>query len=597
MSDAQDKLGNDTLISFRSGNSSINLDNHGNPPRQRDRGLGRDGGERGSQGRTEGSRVTFPRIVNGIDVDHDETGTPVIPWKIHQLSQEGHSFGDLESIEDLKYSNRHYALKVLRESRNLAPDEISLPGKVSRFVPPTLRSTTLRRYPILEQHDGHRAFFLYLLTTTFRDVETRNPVISAEQIARCYGDEAQKWRDQGNLKTSVILRRFSSDITYIEWSSPNHRLGDARTLQYIDLDDSLRKAWEEALSSPIGEDAVYFWSGRKRARVKTRQTEHREKLRERSRAQTPPCEDSKRWRDYLNARDPSLFESVLDRLPKAYCKVREDPEFRGQKREEAIRHLQAIEEQPIPIYGFSGNTVRLTALNPSLQTIDGDLRHILTEGWIELDLSSAQLAIAGKDWGVQKVVDFLSEGKSIWKDLSSFLSLPMRAKPALKKGLYSAVYGALENNILWFILEKAQYEGVDVPKERAKQFTEHPLVQELLEAREEQLDRIREDGGAENCYEQWIDYDGIEKKKPQRSILAQLNQAREMWLLEPVLRRAEEQDEGAKNWDVTLLQHDGFSIKVHNGQGKQVVETLQNAVAELAEHHGYPTRLEIESME
>lgn len=594
MTDPEDEPARGFLINVRSGKSHSNFDNHGNPSRQRDRGQGRDGGERGSQGRTERPKVTFPRIVN---LDYDETGSPTTPWKIHQLSQVGHSFGDLESIEDLKYSNRHYALKVLRESYDLAPDEISLPGKVCRFVPPTLRTKTLGRHPILEQHDGHRAFFLYLLTTTFRDVETRNPVISAEQIARCYGDEAQKWRDQGNLKTSVILRRFSSDVTYIEWSSPNHRLGDARTLQYIDLDDSLRKAWEEALSSPIGEDAVYFWSGRKHARVKTRQTEHQEKLRERSRAQTPPCEDSKRWRDYLNARDPSLFESVLNRLPKAYDKVRGDPEFRGQKREEAIRHLQAIEEQPMPIYGFSGNTVRLTALNSSLQTIDGDLRHILTEGWIELDLSSAQLAIAGKDWGVQKVVDFLSEGKSIWKDLSSFLSLPMRAKPALKKGLYSAVYGALENNILWFILEKAQYEGVDVPKERAKQFTEHPLIQELLEAREEQLDRIREDGGAENCYEQWIDYDGIEKKKPQRSILAQLNQAREMWLLEPVLRRAEEQDEGAKNWDVTLLQHDGFSIKVHNGQGKQVVETLQNAVAELVEHHGYPTRLEIESME
>ncbi|WP_157942276.1 hypothetical protein, partial [Salinibacter altiplanensis] len=245
---------------------------------------------------------------------------------------------------------------------------------------------------------------------------------------------------------------------------------------------------------------------------------------------------------------------------------------------------------------FSGNTVRLTALNSSLQTIDGDLRHILTAGWIELDLSSAQLAIAGRDWGISKVVDFLSEEKSIWENLSSFLSLPMKAKPALKKGLYSAVYGALENNIPRFILKKAGSEGIDVPEDKAERFTEHPLVEELLEAREEQLDKIREHGGAENCYGQWIDYDGIEKQKPQRSILAQLNQAREMSLLEPVLRLAEEQDEGLQAWDVTLLQHDGFSIKVHDGQEEQVVQTLQDAVGDLAERHGYPTRLEVESM-
>jgi len=597
MTDPEDEPARDLLINSRSGESHSNFDNRRNPGRKRDRGQGEAGEGTGSQGRARKPRIPSPRIVNGIDVDHDETGTPVIPWKVHQLSQEGHSFVDLDSLDDMNHSNRHYALRAIRRSLSLTSGEISLPGKVCRFVPPSLRAKTLARYPILEQYDGHRAFFLYIMTTTFRDDQTRNPVVSAEQIARCYGDWALKKQQDGNLKAWCILSRFSSDVAYLEWSEPRPSLGDARTIQHTGIDPSLSREWEKALNSPIDEDTVCFWSGKKRVHVPQTQGKSREKLRERSRAQEPPCEDSKQWRDYLNDRDPSLFESVLDRLPEAYDKVRKDPEFRGQKREEAIRHLRAIEEQPMPIYGFSGNTVRLTTLNSSIQTIDGDLRHILTAGWIELDLSSAQLAIAGKDWGVQKVVDFLSEGKSIWKELSSFLSLPMRAKPALKQGLYSAVYGALENNIRRFILRKAGSEGIDVPEDKAKRFKEHPLVQELLEAREEKLSRIQEEGGAKDCYGRWIDYDGIEKKKPQRSILAQLNQAREMWLLEPVLRLAEEQDEGPQAWEVTLLQHDGFSIKVHNGQGKQVVETLQNAVAELAEHHGYPTRLEIESME
>ncbi len=58
-----------------------------------------------------------------------------------------------------------------------------------------------------------------------------------------------------------------------------------------------------------------------------------------------------------NGCDPSLFESVVDRLPKAYKRVRNDPKFTGQKRAEAIRHLRAIEEQPMPIYGFGVNPI------------------------------------------------------------------------------------------------------------------------------------------------------------------------------------------------------------------------------------------------
>lgn len=585
----QDRQGDEssTLTHAESDISSINSDSQGGRSRKSDRG------EQGEAIREDLGKpwVSSPRIVN-----HADQGSPVIPWEIHQLSQEGHSFEDLDSLGDMSYSNRHYALRAIRRSLRLTSGEVSLPGKVCRFVPSSLRAKTLARYPILKQYDGHRAFFLYIMTTTFRDDHTRNPVVSAEQIARCYGDWALKKQQDGNLKVGCMLKRFSREVFYLEWSSPNHLQGDARTIQSSGIDPSLNREWEKALNSPIGEDAVCFWSGKKRVHISTQQQKCREKLRERSRQQEPPCEDSRRWRDYLNRRDSTLFESVQSRLPQAYKRVRRDSDFKGQKREEAFRHLRAIEEQPVPIYGFSKKTVRLKALNPSLQTIDGDLRHILTRDWIELDLSSAQLAIAGVDWGIPKVVEFLSEGKSIWKELASFLDLPIVVKPALKKGLYAAVYGALVENIPRFILSKANYENTTVTEEKAKQFTEHPLVEELLVARERKLKQIQEKGGEENCYGRMIDYSGIDKKKPERSILAQLNQAREMWLLEPVLSLAENQDEGEQAWEVTLLQHDGFSIRVHNGQEKQVVRTFKSAVADLAKDRGYPTRLEVESM-
>jgi hypothetical protein len=532
-------------------------------------------------------RVFPPRIVNC-----KLTGPPFISREERRLRRKGHSFDELETFEDLKYSNAYYAVRALRKSRKLTLSEISLPGRLCRFVPPDLRSYTLELYPILKEHDGHRAFFLYIMTTPFRDEETKNPVVSAKQIARCYGDWGLKKQNQGNLKTSCLLSRFSREVFYLEWSRPNKWRGDARTIQRTGIKTSLRSAWETALDSRIGDDAVGFWSGQKRAHI-----QRRERLRERSRDQEPPCKDSRRWRDYLNRRDPALFESVQNRLPQARKEVRQNSDFTGQKREEAIRHLRAIKEEPVPIYGFSNKTVRLKALNPSLQTIDGDLRHILTREWIELDLSSAQLAIAGRDWGLSEVVGFLSAGKSIWEDLASFLNLPMKVvKPALKKGLYAAVYGALVDNIPGIIKDKAEAEDFQFPEEKAKQFTEHSLVKELLKAREVQLNQIRKQGGKRDCYDRWIDYSGVSKRFPERSVLARLNQAREMWLLEPVLRLAEKQDEGEQAWEVALLQHDGFSIRVHHGQEKQVVQTLKSVVDGFAQHHGYPTRLEVESM-
>jgi hypothetical protein len=542
----------------------------------------------GIQGGGQGKpRVSSPRIVN-----FKLTGPPFIAQEERQLRRKGYSFEGLETFKDLKYDNRYYTLKALRKSRSLTKQEMNLPATVCRLVPPDLRSQTLDLYPTLEEHDGHRAFFLYLMTTTFRDEDTGNPVLPSGQIARCYGSYAQRKAKQGNLRTSLLLWRFKTEVTYVRWSKPNRWRGKARTLECIDLDDSLKRAWENALGSRVNDDAVHFWTGEKHSEARGR----REALKRRSREQEPPCEDSRRWRDYLNRRDPKLFESVLSRLPEAYEEVRQNDPFTGQKQEEATRHLRAIEEQPVPIYGFSEKTVRLKALNPSLQTIDGDLRHLLTRDWIELDLSSAQLAIAGTDWGIPKVIEFLSNGNSIWEELASYLSLPADVvKPALKKGLYAAVYGALVRNIPGFILDRAEYDQIDIPEDKAKKFTEHPLVRELLEARKDQLNRIRRNEGAKSCYGQWIDYEGIEKKKPERSILAQLNQAREMWLLEPVLSLAEKQNKAEQAWEVALLQHDGFSIRVHNGQEKQVVQTLKSAVADRAQFRGYPTRLEVES--
>jgi hypothetical protein len=73
--------------------------------------------------------------------------------------------------------------------------EIDLPASLPRLVSRGVREQTMQTYPILREHDGHRAFFLYVMNTPNRDDGehwgTGQPVIPWKKVARCYGKHVQ----------------------------------------------------------------------------------------------------------------------------------------------------------------------------------------------------------------------------------------------------------------------------------------------------------------------------------------------------------------------------------------------------------------------
>ncbi|MCS4197337.1 hypothetical protein [Salinibacter ruber] len=478
----------------------------------------------------------------------------------------------------------------VREARNI--DNLSLPANMSPFVTRGFKDAALEEYPILKEHQGHRTFFTYLLTTVFTDDDTGEIVIPYKTIARCYGQQTLEKAKNGNITTGVILNIFQSQVVdgFRYHDAYSASAGKARTVEHTGIDNSIIRAWEK--QDLLSEDLIDF------VRLKGKDSKNlRDELKERSGEENSPhCEDATEWRNYLNGRSSNLFTRAVK---ENYGEAREvAASFDGRrKQKQALRHLNAMAVQAQPIYGFSDNTVRLKSLNPSLATVDKDIRHVITQEWVELDLSSAQLAVAATEWEMTELRDFLANGGSIWDSLFDYLNLGYYAKGPLKKGLYSVVFGSPRFQIPENISDEAEEEGIDISSDTASKFLEHPIIEELLEERERRIEAIEENGGIrDDAYDRWISLEECTAQNPKLSLLAQVAQAREMWLLRPVLDLALEQenDRERHTWQVTLLQHDGFSV--HFTRSREYhLDRIKEAVKQRAERHGYPTELEVEN--
>lgn len=260
---------------------------------------------------------------------------------------------------------------------------------------------------------------------------------------------------------------------------------------------------------------------------------------------------------------------------------------------------------PMPVYLLSDYSVRLQAFGESLQGIDSDLRRLLyPSNWIELDLAKAQLAIAATDWGNLPTVTSYLEGAKrgemdIWGDLVRHVGLEdtKAVRKALKGGTYATVYGSGEENVLWE-MQKAYNEatGAWLEREAFRPFLTHPIIAELLDARESVLDEIRLAGGRHDCFGRYISMEACTHKPDnrERSVLAQVAQARELDLLTPVLDLAEAEDgEGRPAFQVVLYQFDGVTLSFWKERDMEKHLTrIKSDVERYADVCGYLTFLE-----
>jgi hypothetical protein len=202
------------------------------------------------------------------------------------------------------------------------------------------------------------------------------------------------------------------------------------------------------------------------------------------------------------------------------------------------------------LYQPADKTVRIFPYGERIVSLKSEVRRALTHGLIEGDLKSAQLAIAANLWNVTSIKEFLTQGGSIWEYL---YQLGSTNKDALKEVLYSLMFGMHHTGTAVQLTEI----GISY-----QNFAGLPLIKDLIHARNREMRRIREEGGATTCFGQRISINNSDKEpinEQIRSILAQCCQSMELKILLPVIELANK-NSGKHGFTVLLWQHDGFTL-------------------------------------
>lgn len=467
---------------------------------------------------------------------------------------------------------------------------------------PWFRRVALDTFPALRHDAAFRRYMGFLLFTSMRDSKTDYIITPASIIADCEGKLRQNL--SGNHPTYPFLKRFRKEVLpAFEWT--NHGEGCPRRVRHLGLPDDFARALDiELLTYTPAPNRVYFDTGEPRS------TRRRHKDRERSAKYVRdvcnsvaehPAEPVLK---YMNSRSPHSFARTVTRNLKEAHELAAALSRSG-KRNSALRTLRSIEEQPQPLYTPTslGRSVRLICPFDSMLNLQKDVRRVLTQDWAEFDLRNSQLAICSKLWEVDKVRHTLRTRGSIWGPLMEYLGVEPGSQPAailkpmLKEAMYAAQYGGDVRYIEYMIrsgidaLDLAASIGVSPQwaKNLPYRFIDFHVIAAMLEAREEQLAKIRKDRGALDCFNQWIP---ITQEKGDKSVLAIQAQAVELALLLPVFDVVSSSGDECQ---IMLWQHDGFSVSFRSEEKRERwTQRIVAAVNEEAERWGVPTELEVE---
>ncbi len=263
-----------------------------------------------------------------------------------------------------------------------------------------------------------------------------------------------------------------------------------------------------------------------------------------------------------------------------------------------LRQLRSIADVSVPLYKFTGSTLRLTPAGPSLAALPKKMRRAVFSDYLEVDMSSAQLALAGSLWDLPQLRKFLrgctGSNRSWWAELAGHLAEELPAPNYDPGKHFEAVKGTLKGLTygLFFGMQKENLRRLGNPKaastdegryyESARTMNllflgrarfpcrekrairaragkvgsallSHPLIEGLLRRREQLLSKIRKDGSITDCFGRSITTG--EGRDP-KSILAEYMQNAELRVMLPV----GETVLGDPELRFGLWQHDGVTI-------------------------------------
>ncbi len=285
-----------------------------------------------------------------------------------------------------------------------------------------------------------------------------------------------------------------------------------------------------------------------------------------------------------------------------------------------LGQLRAIADVSVPLYKFTGSTLRLTPAGPSLTALPKKMRRAVFSDYLEVDMSSAQLALAGSLWDFPALREFLREctgsDRSWWTELAGHLAEKLPApdhdpgkhfeavKGTLKAFTYGLFFGMQRKNLRRLgnpkaaSTDEAQYHEsarkmnllflgkARFPHEKkaiqaragkvGSALLSHPLIEGLLRRREQLLSKIRKDGSITDCFGRSITTG--EGRDP-KSILAEYMQNAELRVMLPVGEKVL----GDTELKFGLWQHDGVTIAPRRRKPwayRQAVEEAREALQE-----------------
>jgi hypothetical protein len=315
----------------------------------------------------------------------------------------------------------------------------------------------------------------------------------------------------------------------------------------------------------------------------------------------------------------SMFTSLAQKADEAIGRLtsgveditRED----GEGMWATVERVRAFERLPRPIYRTASYTPRPVSVggNHPMQMPGDVLTAMFTTRYVYLDGSKIQLALFEKlarEIGINCSVlrahlnEHLDGEIDLWDELGSSLDLPDRSasRQAAKRATYAALYFSGAPNLTKTLCSEYSKatRGNEWPDgDDVAGFFKHPLVKDLLSARDSMKAHLKEKGGMEDAFgikRSTGDFSG--SKNPARTLLSCVLQGHELKLMWPLYKEAiaERKRNRKDRFRIALYKYDGIVLWVREGhkerEKQKWIGELQDAFNGNAED--VLTRLDLE---
>lgn len=456
---------------------------------------------------------------------------------------------------------------------------------------------------MIKENRAYKLFMEYLLKGDNYDRADNKLLLHRGLLKRCEGI-----KDTANYNGEKFLKEFK-EATGIDFEWTKHNVGYCRRVNKIEWPKDVQKVIDEDIECLDLKKKISFRDGTKHSKAKAKQ--ERDQLKEECilRLVDVKCDEEREVIEYMINLDATPFnKAVENNLKEAVLKLNERRAEIKAAKYKKIRNkltnsfnitakiLLNLQAQSQPFYQPStgGKTVRIYGYGSGMTNLTRSIRNIITKDWTSADLRSSQLMICSTDWGATKTAKYLDSGKSIWESLFESLELDYGLKQSdedvfeglklpIKEALYSLCFGMDADNI-------NRRLSLNLGKGMGAKFLANPYMKDMLEARERRIAKIREDRGARTVYGEWIELVEVAGEDNVKSILAQVAQAKELYLMYPIIQLAKGNE---KRFQVVLWLHDGVEIRFMDQERKQQwKDKISAAVKVRADELNIPTYLE-----